>query len=95
MSEPETVRRVEIEDLLPGDVFEYQHTGTGRMVRDTVVQRETTRSPYHLRTQTDFFKYRGRLATSVETVRGENGHGYVILPAKTVVLVISPPERTL
>lgn len=88
----EIVRRAEIESLMPGDVFEYQHTGSGRMVRDTVVQREATKwcEAYHLRTQTDFFKYPGKSATAVETARGENGHGYVILPAKAVVLVVTP-----
>lgn len=87
----ESLTRIEVEALQPGDVFEYHHDRLNRMVRDRVVlgpdyAPEEKRVP--MRTGKDFYKSYGTLMTSVYTEQGENNHGYVTLPAKTVVILV-------
>lgn len=87
-----TYKRVEVEQLQAGDVFEYYHERLNRMVRDTVrICADTdlpSRRGKHMRQGTDYFKARGTLMTEVFTQQGENNHGYVILPAQTVVMLV-------
>lgn len=93
-------RRIEVESLLPGDVFEYEHRWRVRypdrvekrsiLKRDTVLVRDDA-DYQHIKTGTGYFKFPGHPAVEVFTEIGENSHGYVILPAKTVVVLI---ERT-
>lgn len=88
----ETLVRIEVESLQPGDVFEYYHDRLNRMVRDTVRVCDDTDLPSrrgkHMRQGTDFFKSPGNPMTSVYTQQGENNHGYVTLPAKTIVVLV-------
>ena len=87
----ETLTRIEIESLQPGDVFEYYHDRLDRMVRDTVTTGPDWRDESDrvaIRTGKDFYKAYGKLMTSVYTEQGENNHGYVTVPARTVVVLV-------